>query len=485
MPNPHSPPPLIGRIPEQEQLGLARESGRPELIAVHGRRRIGKTYLVRTYFAKELCFEMTGVCDASRSEQLRNFANRLKESTGFNHASPPDWTEAFEELKRYLEPRLRTAGRKVVFFDELPWLAGRKSGFLPAFDHFWNSWGTQQRGLIVVICGSAASWMIAKVIQQKGGLHNRITRNIHLQPFNLTEIDAYLKAAGVVLDHMQTVELAMAIGGVPFYLNHVRKGWSASQNIQALFFDPNAPLRDEFSQVFAALFEHHERHLKVVRALAKHHSGLKRKDIIRETKLETGGALTTILDELESSGFICRMLPLGRTIRDPHYRLLDELTLFHLRWVDNQGNRNMSPEWPGQRLAPAGRAWSDYAFENICLRHSAQIKKALGIAGVRATVSSWQYHSANKHDSGAQIDLLFDRADGVITVCEMKFSEDVFVIDKAYARELRSKLQVFRRVTAPRKLIFLAMVTVHGLKSNEYQAELVQNAVSIAALFTT
>ncbi len=477
--------PLIGRTVEQEQLARAMASGRPELIAVHGRRRIGKTHLIRTYFAKELCFEMTGVSGMSRAHQLRNFAGSLREETTFQHAAPRDWTEAFEELTRYLDPLVRAGGRKVVFFDELPWLAGRKSGFLPAFDHFWNSWGTRQRNLIVVICGSAASWMIAKVLHQKGGLHNRITSSIQLQPFSLPEIDAYLRSAGVKLDHRQTVELAMAIGGVPFYLNHVRKGWSAAQNIHALFFAQNAPLRDEFLQVFAALFEHHERHLQVIRALAKRQSGLQRKDIIRETDLGTGGGLTAILEELEASGFICRMIPLGRTTRDPYYRLLDELTLFHLRWVERQGSGAAARDWPGQRLAPAGMAWSGYAFENICLRHSTQIKKALGIATVPASVCSWRHQPKPKAkgETGAQIDLLFDRADGVISVCEMKFCDDEFVVDKEYARELRSKLDVFRRVSGTRKSVFLAIVTVCGVRANDYRAELVQNVVTLAALF--
>lgn len=475
--------PLIGRIGEQEQLARAIASGRPELIAVHGRRRIGKTYLVRSYFAKELCFEMTGVSGLTRAYQLRNFVSQLRQRTGFQHAVPRDWTEAFEELIRYLDPLLRAGGRKVVFFDELPWLASKKSGFLSAFDHFWNSWGTRQRNLIVVICGSAASWMIAKVLHQKGGLHNRVTSSIHLQPFNLSEIDAYLRAAGINFEPQQVVELAMAIGGVPFYLNHVRKGWSAAQNIHALFFAPNAPLRDEFNQVFAALFESHERHLQVIRALARRQSGLQRNDIMRESDLGTGGGLTTILEELEASGFICRMMPLGRTTREPYYRLVDELTLFHLRWVEKQGRVATARDWPSQRLAPAGSAWSGYAFENLCLRHSAQIKKALGMAAIAASVSTWRHQPKAKGETGAQIDMLFDRADGVITVCEMKFSEKEYAIDKAYARELRSKIEVFRRVTATRKAVFLAIVTTAGLRANEYQAELVQNEVELPALF--
>ena len=246
-------------------------------------------------------------------------------------------------------------------------------------------------------------------------------------------------------------------------------GWAGcvAQNIQALFFALNAPLRDEFDKVFAALFEGHARRLQVIRALARRQSGLRRNEIMRETDLGTGGRLTTILEELEASGFVCRMMPLGRTMREPYYRLVDELTLFHLRWVEKQGRGVAARDWPSQRLAPAGSAWSGYAFENLCLRHSEQIKKALGMAVIEASVSTWRYQPKTKGESGAQIDMLFDRADGVITVCEMKFSEKEYAIDKAYARELRSKIEVFRRVTATRKAVFLALVTTAGLRANE------------------
>jgi hypothetical protein len=477
-------PALIGRKAEQAELLDAAKSGRPELIAVYGRRRIGKTHLIRTFFAKQICFELTGVREARAGQQLKNFAHTLESATKFKLRAPRDWPEAFQELIRYLDQQLRTEGRKVVFLDEVPWLAGRRSGFLPAFEYFWNSWGSRQAGLIVVICGSAASWMITKVLHQKGGLHNRITRNIPLQPFCLPEAEEFLKSRGVALDRKQVIELVMAVGGVAYYLDYARKGRSAAQIIESLFFAPNAPLLDEFGKLFAALFENHQRHLKVIRALARKQAGLSRKELIEVTRFETGGNLTTILDELEASGFICRMVPFGHTKRDPIYRLIDELTLFHLRWVE--GKRDTSGNdgrWSRIRSTPAWHAWSGYAFENLCLKHVDGIKKSLGISGVQTECASWRHRPSDPDDTGAQIDLLIDRKDGVINVCEMKFSEGEFCIDKAYARDLRNKLGVFRRVTGTRKSLFLTLVTTFGISDNTYQAELVQNSLTAESLF--
>ena len=475
---------LIGRKAEQEELAHALQSGRPELIAIFGRRRVGKTYLIRTFFKRTLCFELTGVRDASRAEQLKAFARALESVTQFKHQAPRDWPEAFQQLTEYLRQRFQK-GRQVVFIDELPWIASRRSGFLTAFEHFWNSWGSRQNDLIVVICGSAASWMIAKVLHQRGGLHNRVTRRLPLQPFNLNETEAFLRLRGIQLDRRQIIELTMALGGIPYYLDHVRKGRSAAQNIDALFFARTAPLRDEFDQLFAALFEHFERHVSVIRALARKPSGLTRNEIIAASRVSGGGNMSLILSELETSGFICRMSPFGRTERDSIYRLIDELTLFHLRWVEGKRQRSEGDKWVQIRATPPWYAWSGYAFENLCLQQVAEIKRALGIAGVQTESSSWRHASVNSTDRGAQIDLLIDRRDGVINLCEMKFSEGEFVIDKKYAGELRNKVQTFRRVTGTRKALFLTMVTTYGVKRNDYQIELVQNSVMADALFET
>jgi uncharacterized protein len=475
---------IVGRDRERAELTHALQSGRPELIAVYGRRRVGKTYLVRSFFGKRICFELTGARDASTRTQLDAFAAALTARTRFEHKAPPTWPAAFVELQRYLENELRHGARKVVFIDELPWLASRRSGFLQAFEHFWNTWASRQSGLVIVICGSAASWMIAKVLHQRGGLHNRVTRSLRLLPFNLSETTEFLRARGVALEQTQILELVMAVGGVPYYLDYVRKGRSAAHNIDAMFFVPGAPLRDEFDRLFAALFENHDRHVKVIRALARRAGGLSRQALTQSADVPSGGNLTTILDELEESGFIARIVPYGRTARDTRYRLIDEFALFHLRWIDSKRRPDDGPgHWLRLRSSPAWRAWSGYSFESLCTKHVAQIKRALGIEGVQTESSAWVHRGNAGATRGAQIDLLIDRRDDVINVCEIKFSVDEFLIDKAYADDLRRKLTTFKQQSRTRKTLLLTMITTHGLKANQYEQELVQASLTAAVLF--
>jgi hypothetical protein len=477
---------LAGRKLERAELHDAFASDRPELIAVHGRRRVGKTYLIRAVFAEHLCFELTGMCDAPLRVQLANFTRAIASLASYPLATPPSWVDAFEMLKRFLTEELAKGDRKVVFLDELPWLASPRSGFLSALDHFWNSFGSRQRNLILVICGSAASWMIVNVLHHKGGLHNRVTRTLALKPFNLQETEAFLRGRGVTLDRHQILELFMAVGGIPYYLDYVRKGRSAAQNIDAMFFVQNAPLRDEFNQLYAALFQHHERHVKVIHALAKKRAGMTRQELRASTGLPTGGRLTTTLSELESTGFILRTVPFGKTMRDSLYRLIDAFTLFHLRWVPSRGAaQNGASWWLHRRSTPPGVAWSGYAFENVCLSHVMQIKQALGISGILTEHSSWQHRSSDRTHSGAQIDLIIDRPDGVVNLCEMKYSDASFIIDKRYAKTLRERSEVFRRVTGTHKSLFITFVTVHGVSSGAYASELVANEVRADALFAS
>lgn len=475
---------VVGRKAEQQELGDALGSGRPELIAIYGRRRVGKTYLVRTFYAEQLCFELTGIRDATRAQQLAMFARAMEPHVGQRIATPPDWPSAFQALARLLEGQRWDGARKVIFFDELPWLASRRSGFLAALDHFWNSWASRQQNLIVVVCGSAASWMIQKVLHDKGGLHNRVTRTLALYPFRLHEAEAFLKHRGVTLDRKQILELYMALGGIPYYLDYVRRGRSAAQTIDALFFAGQAPLRDEFDKLYAALFEQHERHIKVIRALAKKQSGLTRNQLVRATQLPTGGSLSTILAELETTGFILQTVPFAKTSRDSVYRLVDEYSLFFLRWVD--GKRSAANEvgaWLRDRLTPAGQAWGGYAFENVCLTHVSCLKRALGISGVQTQHSTWSYGPANIGERGAQIELLIDRKDGVINLCEMKFSDTAYEISKKYAGELRTKEEIFRRVTGTRKTIFVTIVSPYGVKPNQHAQALFQGVVTADDLY--
>nr|WP_281281251.1 AAA family ATPase [Pontiella desulfatans] len=446
------------------------------MLAVYGRRRVGKTFLI-THFFGRFTVEFTGTKDLPAKQQLANFAAALG-----TKKTPATWQEAFQLLRRKLE-RSKASEKQVVFFDELPWIASRKSGFLPAFEHFWNSWGSRRGNLLIIVCGSAAAWMIKRVIHNKGGLHGRVTRTMQLSPFNLCEAHEYLRSRKFSHNWFQTLELYMALGGVPFYLHQAQPNLSAAQNIDKLCFEPGAPLRNEFNEVYASLFENHERHLQIIKALAKTQQGLTRAELQQKAKLESGGTLSQTLEELNRSGFIGITIPFGRTKRDSLFRLTDEFSLFHQRWIEGKRlSEEAGAHWIKLRATPRWNAWSGFAFENICLKHIRQIKTSLGIAALQTESSAWRSRP-KPGEKGAQIDLLVDRADNVVSLCEMKYSAAPFTITKKYAEELRNKMQVFQTATKTRKALLLAMVTANGLADNAYSQELINNRIEIAALF--
>lgn len=473
---------LVGREEEKSRLQEALDSGSPELIAVFGRRRVGKTFLVRQYCKDQLAFEFTGARDAGLAEQLENFQKALQKATGRRlYKTPGKWSEAFDQLTDFLERRLKKE-RTVIFLDEFPWLNTHKSGFLSAFDHWWNSWGNQQTRLVVIICGSAAAWMIQHIVNNKGGLHNRITRKIRLMPFNLRETAAYFRARNIQLDHYQIIQLYMVMGGVPHYLKEVRKGESAAQTIDRVCFTKDGALQGEFANLYHSLFEDASRHIAVVKALAKTKRGLTRSELIEAAQFTSGGWVTDLLGELIESGFVSSWSPFDKKTKDSIYKLSDEFTHFYLKFMDGSKAAGAG-SWQSFSSSASWRSWSGLAFERCCLKHVPQIKKALGIGGVYTEESAWRHLPRTKKEQGAQIDLLIDRKDFVINLCEIKFSEQAFVIDKKYAAELENKRMVFKTETDTRKSVFLTLITSFGLKENEYAIRLVQNTVTMESLF--
>jgi len=472
---------LIGREVEKKLLQEAMNSGTPELIALFGRRRVGKTFLIRQYLNKHLSFEFVGTRDAKLDEQLGNFSKTLGAAVGNDklYQKPATWADAFDQLGHFLAPKL-AAGKSVVFLDEFPWLSSHKSGFMPAFDHWWNSWGTKQANLVLVICGSAASWMIQNVVNNKGGLHNRITRKIRLLPFNLKEAEEFLKAQQVNLDRYQILQLYMIMGGIPHYLKEINKGESSIQAIDRICFTKDGLLQSEFKNLYHSLFDDATRHLAVVRALAGNNSGLTRGEIITKAGLTSGGTITGILEELIESGFVTAWQPYDKKSRDTIYKLADEFTHFYLKFMErNRASGN--GVWQNFSTGQSWKSWSGVAFERVCLKHIPQLKKALGIASVYTEESAWRH--LPKNAKGAQIDLLIDRKDFVINICEMKYSESQFVMDKSYAGELENKRDVFKQERGTKKSLFLTLITTFGVKENEYFLKLIQNSITMDVLY--
>ena len=473
---------MIGRKQEIQTLNALRHSNKAELLAIIGRRRVGKTYLIREHYKKQIVFEFTGTQYANKKNQLKKFAQKLQDYTNspLQIATPEDWAKAFTQLKTYLKERKKTKYKPVIFFDEVPWIASKRSGFLNEFSYWWNDWASQQN-IIVVICGSAASWMIDKVVNHKGGLHNRITEYIHLHPFTLSEVKQYLQAIPLHLDDYQILQLYMSIGGIPHYLQHIRKGESATQIINRLCFRKNGILRNEFNNLYAALYEGHQRHVSIVKALSSKWKGLTRKEIIELTNLSNGGGLTKILTELMNASFITEINPFGKKKKETLYRLVDEYSLFYLTFIE--GKRAGSKDiWLQTAQNNAYKIWRGYAFENICIKHVEAIKQALGIASVHTEISGF-YKAGTKTQKGMQIDLLIDRNDQCINLCEMKFYNDEITLSKEQADTLRRRRSSFQQLTKTKKTLFNTIVTTYGITNNPYSSSQVDSVVTMDALF--
>ncbi|CAH0163330.1 hypothetical protein SRABI27_00838 [Pedobacter sp. Bi27] len=473
---------VVGRTEEKLLLNKIEKSGESELIAVYGRRRVGKTYLIRNAFTKEIAFEFSGIHHATLNQQLENFSLALTKVTGgFPLAKPESWIAAFEMLVQYLAPLVKKE-RTIIFIDEFPWINTPRSGFLPAFENFWNSWASRQKKLIVVICGSAASWMINKVINNRGGLHNRVTRRIRLLPFTVGETAAYLKYRKIKLDKYQLFQVYMAMGGIPQYLKEIEPGESVAQIIDRLFFTKDGLLLEEFKNLYYSLFDKAENHIDIVQALAKKGKGLTRTEIINVCKLSSGGYATQLLAELAESGFITPYIPFGKNSKDALYKLTDEYSIFYLKFI-NGNKATGAGTWLKFYSGTSWKSWSGYAFESICMKHTAQIKKAIGIDNVYTEISVWRYLPKNRAEQGVQIDLLIDRNDSCINICEVKFSIMSFEITKSYEKELVSKLKVFQYQTRTRKALFLTMITTYGVANSERYPGLVQKEITMDVLF--
>ena len=472
---------LIGREKEIETLESLLLTEESEFVSVIGRRRVGKTFLIDTVYAEKLAFEITGIQNASIQEQLEHFSVvlNLKSQSILPLSIPKSWLDAFRLLIIYLE-KTKTSEKRVVFFDELPWLASHKSGFLNAFGFFWNSWAVKNN-IVVVICGSSASWMIQKVVNNKGGLYNRITKRINLQPFSLRETELFLQKRGLNFNRSHITELYMAMGGIPHYLKEIQNGESVAQNIDRVCFNRDGALYDEFINLYPSLFDYSENHITIIRALAAKHYGITRSEITQNTKFTNGGGLTKIIDELIHSGFITEHQPLGKVKRDIVYRLSDEYSLFYLKFIENL-KREGNGVWQSFEQTQTYKTWVGYAFENVCLKHIKEIKTALGIAGIFSTTSSF-YQKGMEGMEGCQIDLLIDRNDKVINLCEIKWSSSAYIITKAYSEDLRKKVALFKHYSKISKQVFFTFISNNNVLQNEHSKGLIDKELTLDNLF--
>jgi len=457
---------MIGREKEQRILQDCLDSKRPEFLAVYGRRRVGKTFLIKNFFRECFAFYATGVSRLNTRQQLRFFHEALIKYGDQNRVIPRDWLEAFTRLEKVLSSadvrRECVSGKRVVFLDELPWMDTARSDFRSALDYFWNSWGSSQDDLVLIVCGSATSWIINHIVKDTGGFYNRITKQIRLMPFCLSECEQLLISNGMQFTRKQIIECYMILGGIPYYLNYLTPQLSLSQNIDMLLFQENGPLHYEYNQLFSSLFKNPGNHLEIIEALSDRRSGLTRAELLPRKNIPEGKELTRCLDELEQCGFIRKYSDFKRKESGFVFQLTDSLTLFHLTWLKNPKVNS----WTEVLNTPAYHTWCGLSFERVCMLHSDQIKSALGISGVSTYEFSWR---SRKSETGAQIDLLIDRKDDVINLCEIKYSYDEYSIDAAYEKELIHKREAFRTETGTRKALLLTMITMSGLAKNAHR----------------
>ena len=469
---------LIGRKLEQAKLQACMESERSEFVVVYGRRRIGKTFLVRRFFKDNYAFSFVGKHEMRREQQLAEFA---KELMCYSHSTfvpqLKNWTEAFDALQRLLET-YNIPGKKVVFFDEMPWMDTPKSDFVSALENFWNGWANMRDDIVLVACGSAISWMVDKLLHNQGGLFNRITQKIYLRPFKLSEMEQYLDEKHFGWNRYQIAQCYMILGGIPFYLTLLNPKLSLLSNIDELFFaDAHAMLRTEYNELYSTLFKRPDNYLAVIRMLTERKEGFTRKEISEKTKLG-GAALSKILSDLEQCDFIFSYARYGNAKNNAIYRIKDFYTLFYYKYVNGIDTKD-SLRWTHLSSTPQVSSWQGFSFELLCLLHLDEIKKALGIDRILNDASAWR---SRQPEQNTQIDLVIERADHNINLCEMKFSSGMYAIDKGYEQKLRERMSIFLAETMTRCSTRITLVTTYGVLQNKHSG-IVNDEVLLDDLF--
>ncbi len=472
-------PTFVGRLDERKELERCVDSNRSELVVVYGRRRVGKTFLIEHHFGRKFDFWYVGRRNIPTKEQLRQFGRALTKYSGERY-SFSTWYEAFDALSDYLETLPRDK-KKVLFIDEMPWIDRVHSNFVSAFEGFWNGWAMSRNDVVLIATGSATSWMRDKLVENKGGLHSRITSQLHISPFTLGETEQYLNQQGMNWDRYQVLQTYMVLGGVPFYYSLLDRTLSLAQNIDKLFFNKDGKLRFEFDELYNALFRYADRYIDVVKLLSSKRYGMTYKDLASALKVE-GGQLTKILKNLERCDFVERWPQYGNKKREEVFRLTDFFTLFYYKFIHARNNRE-DDWWTKNSDSQTVYSWMGISFEMVCLRHYKNIKDALGLRVVSTEISTWHTNANDKEGTpGAQIDMIIDRADRIIHLCEIKFANAKFAISKDYEEKLRDRMQLFQFMTKNKKSIVNTFITTYGV-ANGMNRNIVHSEVTMDDLF--
>ncbi|MCW5590202.1 MAG: AAA family ATPase [Legionellales bacterium] len=482
---------ITGRDREQKKLDEFYHSNRSEFMAVYGRRRVGKTYLIKNYFKTKDCvfFSTTGIDQGSFKTQRTVFCTELSRQLFHNIpiAIPTSWLKIFEILDQAINESKK---KFIIFLDELPWMTTPKSQLLETIEYFWNQHWSHTKKVKLIICGSLSSWIIRHVIENTGGFYHRVTFRLKIEPFNLSQTRSFLEiGSGINLTNAQILKLYSVMGGIPLYLEQIKKGRSADQLIDDICFNKEGLLFDEMEELVKSLFKNSSQYMDIIREIAKHRYGIDKRNLAKKVNIAYGGRLTTRLKELEDAGFIISFLPYQHKEKGIYYRIIDEYTMFYFSWIEPNIRSikrlsSSSGYWLVKSKESSFQAWKGYTFESICYKHISEIVNTLNIPKT-SSVYSWRYApQAKSKEFGAQIDLLFDRNDDAITLCEIKYTDKPYSIDKQYAGLLKNKIKIFQEKTRTTKQLFFIMVSANGIKKNKYSDELIDGLVTLDDLFT-
>ena len=477
---------IIGRTKEVDELKQLVQSGRAEFVAIYGRRRVGKTFLVDEALREDITFRHAGLSPVdengkknNQKEQLLHFYHSLLLQGWKGRSRPKNWLEAFFMLEQHLQG-IETGERQVVFIDELPWMDTPRSGFITALEAFWNGRACHRHNMMLVVCGSANSWMLDNLVHNRGGLYGRTTYEIKLTPFTLTECEQFYESRDIQLSRYDIAQANMILGGIPYYMGYFMRGKSLAQNIDHLFFAPNAKLKDEFAKLFSSAFTNPEEMMRIVRFLATKRKGYTRENIAKGTQLSCNGDLSKWLKALTAGDFIVAYVPFGESARNVHYRLIDPFCLFYLKFVDGQTEMDEA-FWMNNVDSQKINSWRGFAFEDLCLRHVDAIKRALQIAGISSSQSAWAVNGDDEQE-GTQIDLLILRKDNVVNMCEMKFYSEEFTVGTNYHKKLVHRTNILQPHLSRKTVIHSTLVTTFGLTYNQYSGDFT-NVVTLTDLF--
>lgn len=476
---------IVGRKKEIEELDRLYHSNRPEFVAVYGRRRVGKTFLIKQALKDKITFQHTGVSPVDQENEKNRLSTQLESFyySMLNHGlegfkQPKSWMEAFFQLTQLLQ-KLDNGQRMVIFFDELPWMDTPRSRFLSAFESFWNGWCNGHDNVMLVVCGSATSWMLSNLSRSKGGLYGRLTDEIKVSPFTLKECEEYFDHENIELSRYDIVQSYMVFGGIPYYLSCFRKGYSFERNADMILFGSKPRLKDEFNRLFKAIFTNAEDCKQIIRLLATRNYGFTREEIATSTGLPLGGGLSDTLTALAESDFIMRYSPYGKGTGE-YYKLIDCFCLFWLKYVEP--NQNDAAYINDNFTSSIMKGWRGVAFEQVCWQHVAQIKRALEIGGVKTSLSAWNL-PGNEDNAGAQVDLLIMRADNIVNLCEMKFYSSEYSIDKDEESKLLHRVEMLKETLSDKQRVHLTLITTFGLTYGKHSGK-VQKVIVCDDLFT-